>query len=407
MMDAATAGGLSLSSARPFKTRLRMPSIFELARRAAWSLLIASLIDGIGNSSVALADAPAAAASEANAASPEATATNSATRPYLNKLTRLENPPPLLADHPEFIEPVRETARYEAPRLVDDTNGDLHVRAWRFSYNARGIIEMPNRLEAAKTAVIMVHPWGVDDGQGWRTPEPAGAADFCTVEKNHLAGRHTREVIDPFIKSLRGKAALVMVSLPGSEDPIRHKLYRSFTHRPDEAERSAGARELAAKLNDFDYRGEPVPQRLTLSSDQPVADYFRQFSGLDAGPRFNNAGFWDLPIPVTRDLDVHPDDVVIYDAAGYEPLKQFLRSQGIRHVLLTGYATDMCYCKTTAGYDNLSQDFNVFLVGDATLATFPANSSPRFATNAAISFASLEQLITQISWIEYRNKQEQ
>ena len=70
-------------------------------------------------------------------------------------------------------------------------------------------------------------------------------------------------------------------------------------------------------------------------------------------------------------------------------------------MLLTGYATDMCYCKTTAGYQNLSKDFNVFLVGDATLATFPANSSPRFATNAAISFASLEHLITQISWIEY------
>ena len=71
-------------------------------------------------------------------------------------------------------------------------------------------------------------------------------------------------------------------------------------------------------------------------------------------------------------------------------------------MLLTGYATDMCFCKTTAGYQNLSKDFNVFLVGDATLATFPANSSPRFATNAAISFASLEHLITQVSWIEYR-----
>jgi hypothetical protein len=60
----------------------------------------------------------------------------------------------------------------------------------------------------------------------------------------------------------------------------------------------------------------------------------------------------------------------------------------------------MCYCKTTAGFQNLSKDFNVFLVGDATLATFPANSSPRFATNAAISFASLQQLITQTSWIK-------
>jgi hypothetical protein len=61
----------------------------------------------------------------------------------------------------------------------------------------------------------------------------------------------------------------------------------------------------------------------------------------------------------------------------------------------------MCYCRTTAGYENLSRDFNVFLVGDCTLATFPANSEPRFATNAAISFASLNQLITQVSWIKY------
>ena len=71
------------------------------------------------------------------------------------------------------------------------------------------------------------------------------------------------------------------------------------------------------------------------------------------------------------------------------------------HVLLTGYATDMCYARTCAGYENLAKDFNVFLVGDATLATFPANSTPRYATNAHISFASLEHLITQVSWIRY------
>ena len=132
--------------------------------------------------------------------------------------------------------------RYEAPLLVDDPQADLDVRAWRFSYNARGIVEMPNRLVAAKTALIMVHPWGVDDGQGWRTPEPAGAADFCTPEKNHLAARHTREVINPLLKSLRGKVSLVMYSLPGSEDPIRKKLYRSFSARPSESRASRGRR---------------------------------------------------------------------------------------------------------------------------------------------------------------------
>jgi hypothetical protein len=325
----------------------------------------------------------------------------SPSRVYENRLTPLAEPGPLLADHPEFVAPVKELVRFEAPVLVDDPGADLQVRAWRFSYNARGIIEMPNRLRAAHTAVIMVHPWGIDDGQGWKTPEPAGVCDFCTPTKNALAARHTREVINPFLQSLRGKAALVMFSLPGSEDPIRKKLYRSFSGKPTDAERREGARELHDKLNGFTYRGEPLPSKLTLSADRPVVNYFQQFRGLDSGPKFNNAGFWDLPIPVTRDIDVGPDDVVIYDAAGYKPLKEFLQKQGVRHVLLTGYATDMCYCRTTAGYENLAKDFNVFLVGDATLATYPANDSPRHATNAAISFAALDHLITQVSWVKY------
>ncbi|MCC6419243.1 MAG: isochorismatase family protein [Gemmataceae bacterium] len=350
-----------------------------------------------------LALRPATGPGEPNPPSAPRTATpKPAARVYVNRLTPIPHPQPLLADHPEFVEPIRETVRFEASSLIDDPGADLDVRAWRFSYNARGIIEIPNRLRAAQTAVIMVHPWGVDDGQGWRTPEPAGAADFCTPERNHLAGRHTRTVINPFLKALRGKVALVMYSLPGDADPIRKKLYRSFTHRPTAAERRQGQKELTARLTGFNYRGGPLPAELTLSADRPVADYFRQFRGLDAGPRYNPAGFWDLPIPVTRDLDVDPDDVVIYDARGYGPLKEFLLRQGVRHVLLTGYATDMCYCRTTAGYQNLAKDFNVFLVGDATLATFPANPTPRFATNAALALASLDHLITQVSWVRHR-----
>jgi nicotinamidase-related amidase len=323
------------------------------------------------------------------------------TRVYENKLNRLKDPKPLLSDYPDFVAPIRELTRYEAPPLVDDSGADLDVRAWRFSYTARGIIEMPNRLRASETAVIMVHPWGIDDGQGWVTPEPAGVCDFCTPAKNALAGRHTREVIDPFLKSLRGKVAFVMFSLTGDLDPIRKKLYRSIGSRPTEEERMAGAKELEAKLKSFKYQAEPLPDGITVSKDKPVTDYFKQFPGLDAGPRYNGPGYWDLPVPVTKEVDYHPDDVVIYDRQGYEPLRDFLRKNKVRHVLLVGYATDMCYCRTTAGYQNLSKDFNVFLVGDATLATFPANDSPKHATNAAISFASIEHLVTQVSWVRY------
>ena len=323
-------------------------------------------------------------------------------RVYRNELVPIERPTPLLADHPEFFEPIEEAARFEAPRLVDDEAADLHVRAWRFSYNARGIIEIPNRLEGRATALVVVHPWGIDDGQGWVTPEPAGVADFCTKEKNALAGRHTREVLAPFVATLRPRVGCVLYSLPGVCDPVRRKVYRSFDHAPSAEERRQGREELAAVLGAFDYAGGPLPAEFEVACDRPVRDYLRHFPGLDAGDAFDPPGFWKLPIPVTADLAVDPADVVAYDDEGYPRLRDFLAAQGIRHVLLAGYAADMCYCRTTAGYENLSRDFDVFLVGDASLATFPANASPRFATNAAISRAALDQLVTQISWVRPR-----
>jgi len=65
---------------------------------------------------------------------------------------------------------------------------------------------------------------------------------------------------------------------------------------------------------------------------------------------------------------------------GYPLLRDFLCDGGIRHVIMLGYAADMCLISTTAGYENISKDFNCFVVGDATLATFPANDTPAFAT---------------------------
>jgi len=330
----------------------------------------------------------------------EAAPGSSRMRDYDNTLMPIRDPRPILADHPGYVEPVVESRRFEAARLVDDDDADLEVRAWRWSYNARGIIEMPNRLRAKETAVIMVHPWAVDDEWGWVTPQPNGVVDFCTPEKNALAARHTREVINPFLNRLRARAAFVMYSLPGPADAIRTKVYRSFARAPSAEERSAGEKELRRVLAEYRYRGEPLPAKLALNADMPVIDYFKQFHGLDAGPRYNGEGFWKLPIPVSTAVTVDPADVVIYDAEGYAPLREFLKKHGVRHVLLTGYATDMCFCKTTAGYENLSKDFNVFLVGDATLATFPANNTPRFATNAHVSFASLNNLITQVNWVK-------
>jgi nicotinamidase-related amidase len=319
---------------------------------------------------------------------------------YNNTLTKLESPAPILGDYPQYIQPVIEEARYEAPILVNDAEADLDVRAWRFSYNARGIIEMPNRLKASETAIIVVHPWAIDDNQGWRTPEPAGVADFCTPTKNHISHLHIKEVLNPFLKSLREKVGMVVYSQRGEERTPLEKIYRTIRKTPTDAERAEGKKELAEVLNGFNYNAGNLPEIIALPEDSEVAAYFKQFPGLDAGDHYNGPGFWDLPVPVVDTIEVAPNDVVHYDADGYDEIRDFLKEHGIRHILLTGYATDMCYKSTTCGYDNFSKDFNVFLVGDATMATFPANSSPAYATNAAISFASLNQLITQVSWIK-------
>lgn len=323
---------------------------------------------------------------------------------YENTLTPIPDPKPILADHPEWVQPVQEVAHFEAPILVNDEGGNLEVRAWRFSYNARGIIEIPNLLRGDQTAIIVVHPWGIDDGQGWRTPEPAGVADFCTPIKNDLSHKHIEEVLNPFLKAYRGKVKFVMYSQPGGEDAIRRKLYRSVRAKPTKKQITQGQNELKEKLNSFNYNAGPLPLTMELGRQTPVVDYFKQFPGLDSSAKYNGEGFWDLPIPVVKSIEVDPNDVMIYDEEGYPVLKDFLTKYGVRHILLTGYCTDMCFKSTCAGYENLSKDFNVFLVGDATLATFPSNSTPAYATNAALSYAALNQLVTQISWINYTGK---
>jgi hypothetical protein len=319
-------------------------------------------------------------------------------RTYQNRLEPMKNPQPLLADYPEFVQPIVENRRFEAPPLIVDENADMSVRAWRFSMNARGIIEIPNRLQAARTAIVVVHPWGINDGQGWQVPQPAGFA-FGTPVTNEYTSRHLKQVVNPFLKSLRGKVGLVMYSLRGAEDPIHAKLYRSIRRRPSAQQRKQGRKELKARLNSFSYDAGALPSQFSVSTKTPVKDYFRHFPGGLFRDHYNGPGYWELPIPVHSSIDVDPDDFVFYDKDGYPAIKEFFMKQGIRNVLLCGYSCTKCYRSTAAGYLNLKNDFNVFLVGDGTLDKTPMLDTIRFATSAALAEASRENLITQISWI--------
>ena len=319
---------------------------------------------------------------------------------YKNTLTPIPNPSPILADYPAYVAPVLEQTHFLAPPLITDRNATLAVRAWRFSYNARGIIEIPNQLDANHTAVVCVHPWGVDDGQGWETPRPNGVAFGGTPLKNEGILKHSQEIINPLLKTLRPQVNTILYSLPGDATAPRTEVYRTTTSNPARLTRDKGRIRMLRKLKEYNYQAQGIPAALTLSKDFPVVDYFKQFQGIDSSAHYNGEGYWQLPIPVMSTIDVSKEDVVFFDNQGYSELRSFLKGRGIRHILLTGYATDMCVCSTTAGYENLRNDFNVFLVGDATQATHPANLNSAHATNQALSYAALDLLITQVSWIK-------
>ena len=59
---------------------------------------------------------PARVRAEGTAARPQAAA--APLRKYVNKLTPIENPAPLLNDYPEFVQPIIESRRFEAPILA-------------------------------------------------------------------------------------------------------------------------------------------------------------------------------------------------------------------------------------------------------------------------------------------------
>jgi len=319
---------------------------------------------------------------------------------YDNTLEELKNPLPLLADYPEYVEPLQYERRYIAPPVVYEVGGELLVRSWRYWYNARGIVEMENRLEAKATAVVNVHPWGVDDGHGLKTPQPAGCAFFCTPEKNEFGLKHVQDVLNPFYHRLRGHVALVGHSMPGAEDEIRKLLYPSISTKPEELDVERGEKLLAELLSEHKFEGHPLKKKLTLDANAPVKSYFEQTPSTDASDYYDGQGFWQLPMPIVECLARGPNDIVFYDGEGYPKVRDYLKSIGVRHILLTGYATDMCVIGTTCGYENLSQDFNLFLVGDATLATYPASTTPKYATQAALANAALRQMITQVNWVK-------
>lgn len=291
-----------------------------------------------------------------------------------------------------YIKPINlHKADFLANPVIVDENPTLRVRAWRWSYNLDGIVSMNNYLNGENTAILIVHPWGIDGNDNIDTPRPNGVVFMGTREKNLIYHRHLRDVVNPFLNRMRGNVKLVAYSLPGIPDEIRECMYRSPVSVGLEFSIDRGRNQYDLLKKSKNLKGNYME---VIHSDHTIKDYFIHNRGMDDSVKYDGE-FWDIPILLSNDLAYdRANDIVFYDQMGYEMVKDYLQNLGIKNILLLGYATDLCYKETTCGYQNLSEDFNVFLVGDGTLATFPAASNPAEATTAAIAKASVDHLIT-------------
>ena len=344
-------------------------------------------------------------------------------RMYQNTLRENPAPLPILADHPDFVEPLRFEARFLAPPVVNDAGGKLEVRSWRYWYNARGIIETVNRLDPRATAIINLMPWGVDDGGGMRSPDPAGVVLAGTPEKNALYHRQIEEVVNPFLQRLSGRVALVGHTLPGMEDPVRKLLYPSMSTGRDRTDPGTGEKKLRELLAARTFKGSAPEENLELDPHAPLTDYFRKTVSSHASSRYNGDGFGDIPIPLVKGIQRCPNDIIFYDGDGYERIRDYLKARGIRHILVLGLiekstilpthpragaqkadAAVLEKIGTAPGIEKLGKDFNIFLVGDAVRTTFPGSATPKYAVQAALAKLAGENMITQAGWVRMVGK---
>lgn len=314
---------------------------------------------------------------------------------YENTLTPIPSTP-LLGYNPDFFDPIYEELHYEASPLIMDPNGTLKVRVWRYSYNARGIIELDNYLDPEKTAILIAHPWGVEHVPLWMDPNRSGTVFYCTPRKNGDYLHHVKEVLNPFLKKVRREVKNIIYTLPGDLDSTNSKIYSTTITKTTREAREEGMREYKEAVR-YHHCDIEIPQQLDIDQNHITASYFSQFPGL-----IDNTCCRNIPKIVTSNIDVGLDDVVFFDDQGYAALRDFLKKQGIKHILLGGYSNsnDMFLNVTTANYVDLTRDFNVIIIGDATMGLFPGMHSPPACSSANISHLSLEHFITQFSWID-------
>ncbi len=246
-----------------------------------------------------------------------------------------------------------------APRL------EVRGRHWETpSLDGAGWVETPYALRPEETGFVALHLWNVGDAGGPAVPD-GFFVDMGTraaqEESVAIAGRY----IAPAIAASRAAGVAIFHVEPANialkYDSVHHML------EPEALQPAPPAR--------------PRPPEANRGWNR------------ERNERSHGAGYAAWPgwgeMRIMASCDAEPGDQVILTGA---QLDRILRARGIKNLVYTGFATNMCILDSAAATrEMLGFGYRIFLIREATLAVeYPETFPTRMMTEAALKYFELK-----------------
>jgi nicotinamidase-related amidase len=233
--------------------------------------------------------------------------------------------------------------------------GGLDAAGWR---------DTPYDVDPRETGFVALHLWNVGDPAGPPIPE-AYFVDMGSREAQEESVRIARRFIRPAIDASRAAGLPVFHVEPANialkYDSVHEEL------RPEDVDPPAPARPRPPEANPGWIR-----ERAERSHGRGYADW---------------TGWAQMRILAS--CDAEPGDQVVLTGAQFD---RILRRRGIKNLVYTGFATNMCILDSAAATrEMLGYGYRIFLIREATLAVeYPDTFDERLMTRAALKYYELK-----------------
>jgi nicotinamidase-related amidase len=243
----------------------------------------------------------------------------------------------------------------------------LAGRHWETpSLDGAGWVETPYDLDPRETGFVALHLWNVGDVAGGGPAVPDGFfVDMGLRETQEESVRIAERYIRPAIDASRAAGIPIFHVEPANialkYDSVRYQL------EPEDLEPPKPARPRPPEAN---------PGWLKQRAERTHGRGYAEWDGWQRMRMFSSC-------------DAEPGDQVILTGRQFD---RILRERGIKNLVYTGFATNMCILSSPAAtQEMLGFGYRIFLIREATLGVeYPETLADRTVTRMAINYFELK-----------------